>query len=119
MLKIFADECVHIDLISALKQGGHNVKTARDSGFAGADDYAIFMFAAKDERILLTFDRGFGDVFRFNIKQSKVIVIILVGQMDREEIINNTLSFFAFIAEHNIGGKLAIVGRNRIRIIGK
>lgn len=119
MLKIFADECVHIDLISALKRGGHNVKTARDAGFAGADDSAIFRFAAEDKRILLTFDRGFGDVFRFNIKQSKGIVIILVGQMEREEIINNTLSFFAFIVEHNISGKLAIVGRNRIRIIGK
>ena len=117
MLKILTDECVHTDLVSALKQIGHNVRTLKEAGLVGTDDEAVFKLAQQDRRILLTFDRGFGDVFRFNINHAAGVIIILIEQMTREEIISITLDFLNLVKQSEIAGKLAIVNRNKIRII--
>ena len=70
MYKIFADECIHTDLIEALKINGHLVQTVHDVGLSGATDAEIFNHAVSNSLILLTFDRGFGDIFTYNISKS-------------------------------------------------
>lgn len=119
MLKLFADECIHADLISAIKKRGFDIITVKDAGLNGASDDQIFKFALKNQRILLTFDREFGDVFRFNISHTGGIIIILIEQLNHEDLINIILNFLSFINPGDIDGKLVIVGRNRIRIIDR
>ena len=117
MFKVLADECVHTDVITTIKEHGFDVVSVKEAGLTGCGDEEIFNFAIESKRILLTFDRGFGDIFRFNISKSAGVVIILVGQMNRKEIIKITLGFFLFIVKQaDVGGYLAIVGRNKIRI---
>ena len=70
MLKFFADECINKDIVMALRQQGFDVLTVREAGLTGADDENVLKFASENKRILLTFDRGFGDIFRFNISKS-------------------------------------------------
>ena len=116
MLKIFADECITQDIVIALRDQGLDILTAREAGLIGADDDAIFDFALKDKRILLTFDREFGNIFRFSINKSAGVVIILIGQMSKEETINIPLNFFSFAKSRDLKSKLVIIGKTRIRI---
>ena len=119
MLKFFADECINTDIILALRQNNFNVKTVREVKLTGTSDDEVFNFAKNSKRILLTFDRGFGDIFRFDIANSFGIVVILNGKMKKDEVIKIILEFIKFIANKNLKGKLVIVGKNKIRIVGR
>lgn len=115
MHKIFADECIHTDLIDGLKTNGHNVQTVHDVGLSGVSDIEIFNHSISNSLTLLTFDRGFGDIFTYNISESSGVVIELIGSMNKTEIIDTAIAFFS--ADYDIKGKLVIIGLNKIRII--
>ena len=117
MLKIFADECVNWDVVFALSQSGFDILTVRDAKLTGSDDETIFKFAYENKRILLTYDRGFGDIFRFNISKSNGVIIVLTSKMKKNEIINIILSFMSTINKQaDLRGKLVIIGKSKIRI---
>ena len=116
MLKILADECVHWDLIKALMETGFNILTVNEANLKGTSDDSVFGFAVKTKRILLTFDREFGNFFRFNIKKSAGVVIILIEKMEKKDIIKNTLSFFKNMKQRDLKGKLVIISKTKARI---
>ena len=117
MLKLFTDECVNWDVILALRQNGFDLLTVRDAKLTGSDDEAVFKFAYKNKRILLTYDRGFGDIFRFNISKSNGVIIVLTGRMKKNEIINIILGFMSTVNKQvDLRGKLVIIGKSKIRI---
>lgn len=115
MSRIFADECINKDLVDALRAAGHEVSTVYEAGMSGSSDIEVFDYACKKNLVLLTFDRGFGDIFTYNILSGHGIVVELIGQMTKDEIINIILAFFA--ENRNLKGKLVIIGKTRIRII--
>lgn len=120
MPKFIADECVNQDVVLALRQSGLDVLTIREAGLIGTDDEFVFNFAHKHKRILLTYDRGFGDIFRFNISKSNGIIIILIGQMEKNEIAQILLSFINTINESSyFWGKLVIIGKSKIRVTNR
>ena len=63
MVKILADECIHQDLLESLRGFGLDILTTKEANISGAGDALIFDFVVKAKRALLTFDRGFGDIF--------------------------------------------------------
>lgn len=116
MLKILTDECIHQDLIDFLRGLGFDVATAKESNLTGASDDSVFNFAIRSERTLLTFDRGFGDIFRFNIKKSSGVIIILLSQMTKREIFQNSLIFLKSKMAQSLKGKLVVIGGRKVRI---
>lgn len=127
MLKLLADECVHADMVLALRQSGFEVRTVRQASLAGADDEAIFACAVINDFVLLTFDRGFGDIFRFSITKSPGVIIVLANQMMMAEAMQVLIGFASHVVKQmeadvldmGLKGKLAIIGKNKIRIIGR
>jgi|SRR3989344_9239625 len=115
MYKLLADECVHKDMIDALRSAGHTVKTVYESNMSGATDVEVFDRAIKSDLVLFTFDRGFGDIFAFNISKSSGIVIELINSMDKTEMIDIAVAFFS--GDRKLKGKLVIIGKTKIRII--
>lgn len=114
-MTIFADQCVHRDVIAALRQAGFNTTSAQDAGLHSATDSAIYDYALKKRCILLTFDKDFGNILRFEIPQSCGVVIIYIEDMDKEEIIKHTLGVFNNFSEAQFKGRLFIVEKDRIR----
>lgn len=120
MFKFLTDECINTEVILGLRERNIDVLTVREAGLTGADDESIFKFAAANKRILLSFDRGFGDIFRFNIARSYGVMIVLVGQMKKDEILKIILKFLTIIkTATNFRGKLAILGKTKIRLINR
>ena len=117
MFKIFADECINLDVIFALRQSGFDTLTVKDAELTGSDDETIFEFACENKRILLTYDRGFGDIFRFDMSKSGGVIIVLTGKMEKNEIVNIVLTFISTINKQaDLCGKLVIIGKSKIRI---
>ena len=108
MYRIFSDECIHKDMIEALKSAGHVVETIYESGMSGATDAEVFDYATKNDLVLFTFDRGFGDIFKFNISNSSGIAIELINSMNKTEMIDIAVAFFS--EDRKLKSKLVIIG---------
>jgi predicted nuclease of predicted toxin-antitoxin system len=46
-MKILADECVHKDLVAALRQAGFEVLTAAEANLSGTTDERLFEYVVK------------------------------------------------------------------------
>jgi len=103
-------------LLERLTIGGVKVIRASEAGLGVSSDSEIFNYAVTNGYILLTFDRDFGNILRFEVKLSVGVVIIYVEDMSKEEIIKNTLNLFKQFSKSQLKGKLFIVEKNRIRI---
>ena len=59
-MRFLADECLHVEIVAALREAGHEVATMAPAD-AGASD-AVLERALREPAILLTADKDFGDV---------------------------------------------------------
>lgn len=77
MLRIFADENVHTEIINGLKRHGFDIITAIDKGLAGRRDIDILKIAEKEKCVLLTGDKDFGGLLEFGPLYGKGKVVLL------------------------------------------
>ena len=61
-MRIKLDENLHTDVAAVLAASGHDVDTVADEGLLGADDASVSVAATTEERLIVTLDRGFGDI---------------------------------------------------------
>lgn len=61
-LKFLADQDVYEVTVKFLEQHGCEVLRARDAGLAQASDEALLSFASHTKQVLLTRDKGFGQI---------------------------------------------------------
>ena len=62
-MRLFLDHDVYAITAQFLKDLGHDVVTAGESGHAQTDDSELLRIARNDDRLLVTRDRDFGLVF--------------------------------------------------------
>lgn len=85
-LKFLADENVEKGIVDNLFQSGHDVKWVRHSD-AGSNDERVLELATKEKRILLTNDKGFGEMVFMQKRVVAGIVLFRVrGQNVTEKI---------------------------------
>jgi predicted nuclease of predicted toxin-antitoxin system len=61
-VRIKLDENLPDSVIDVLAGVGHDVDTVRDEGLRGAKDPAVLAGATAHDRLLVTLDRGLGDI---------------------------------------------------------
>jgi predicted nuclease of predicted toxin-antitoxin system len=61
-VKIKLDENIPASASQILTEIGHDVETVIGMDLAGRDDPTVLVAASSEERLLVTLDRGFGDV---------------------------------------------------------
>ena len=72
-MRFLADENFPIDSVTFLRQSGHDVDSIQESAPA-LGDHDVLHRAVTSERILLTFDRDFGDlIFNHNLPTRRII----------------------------------------------
>lgn len=75
MTKFVIDEDIPRSTGIILKKHGYDVKDIRDYGLRGEDDERVFEFAQKNGSVVLTADRGFGNIQRFPLGKHFGIVV--------------------------------------------
>ena len=61
-MKFKLDENLPAAVAHLLDAHGHNVHTVLDESLGGSTDSAVVTAAGREDRVLVTLDRGFGDV---------------------------------------------------------
>lgn len=64
-MKLEADENIQARVVRLLREHDHDVATVPEEDLTGAPDRNLAEAAASEDRILITLDRGFADVRRY------------------------------------------------------
>jgi len=113
-VRFLSDESCDFTVVRALRAAGHDVTVVADIS-PRADDEAIVALAAREQRILLTEDKDFGQlVYAASVKTGGV-VLLRFRTGDRPEVARTLLDF---VDRHgaSLPGRFAVVSRGRVRI---
>ena len=115
-MHIFTDQCINTDVVEELRRFGFKVELASEKGLSKASDQEIFHYVLKHKRVLLTFDKDFGNIIRFNIKACEGTVIVYVEGLTKSEIAKRAAAFFKKATAKILRGGLFIIEPDRVRI---
>lgn len=112
--RLLADLNISIKTLSFLQSLGFDIKRI-DKKFS--DDQDVVNLAKNENRIILTFDKDFGEIYYFSERKTfSVIVLYLKNQTS--EYVNRILErFFDEIEYEEIKNKLIILYEGRYRIV--
>jgi len=79
-MRLCANENIPEDCVARLRQNGHGVLWIREAA-PGSSDPAVLARALAEDRLLITFDKDFGElVFRRGAKASHGIILFRISQ---------------------------------------
>ena len=113
-MKFLLDVCVASNVLrTTLSDLGHDVLSARD-GYASASDQALLDLAYREERVLVTEDKDFGELV-FSLRLPHPCIVRLDGLTAEEE----AAAVQNLIERHSAAmqqGAIIVVTGNRVRI---
>jgi predicted nuclease of predicted toxin-antitoxin system len=117
MLKFVIDEDMPRSTGSILKQRGYDVRDIRDYGLRGAEDQKIYEFAQREQAVVLTGDRGFGNILRFPLgRHFGIVVAHFPNEMPTLEINRYLIERLEDLSVDDFQGNLIIIEPGKIRI---
>jgi predicted nuclease of predicted toxin-antitoxin system len=115
-MKIKLDENMPGDLAALLRKAGHDVDTVHDEGLSGSDDVRIMSAATSENRIVITFDVGFGNIRAYPPGSHAGIVVFRLHDQRWEIMAGSARRLVDSKLLERLRGRLAIVDENRIRL---
>ena len=114
MMLILADENVPGPVIRALRQRGHDVLSVREV-IRGADDRSILDRAQREGRLVMTFDKDFGELaFRSGLSSHCGVILFRLTGANPET--DNARVVASFGSRNDWEGNFSVVTDNLIRI---
>jgi predicted nuclease of predicted toxin-antitoxin system len=100
-----------------LKASGHDVMTVRDQNLGGIGDQALFEGCGREQRVLITLNRDFGQILRFPPEKSAGIVVLDPGSRPTHAgLLAQVRSFLYVLESREPTGELWIIEPGRVRI---
>jgi predicted nuclease of predicted toxin-antitoxin system len=115
-VKLKLDENLPHDLATALRREGHDVHTVVDEQLAGESDPVVVAAATDEGRILLTLDRGIGDLRRYPPGSHAGILVLRPGAQDPESILALIQRLMRTHPLDELRGCVVIVEPRKVRI---
>ena len=105
--------------VKLLRKLGYDVKGVAEAGLKGCEDDEVVNFAARENRIIITNDLGFGSVYYFS-KRGRVGMIILRVHPPTVEEVNCVLRDFlrkVNLEKERLTKCLIMLNRRRYRVL--
>ena len=115
-MKLKLDENLPHDLTADLAGRGHDVHTVHDERLAGQPDPVVVGTAASEGRMVLTLDRGVGDLRRYPPGSHAGVVVRRPTTQDPVSVIELVARFLSAYSLDDLHGCTVIVEPDRIRI---
>lgn len=110
------DENLPVELAKRVQAMGYAAETALEEGLAGQLDEIIFARCQQEHQILLTMDRGFGDIRHYPPGTHAGIIVLRPVKQDREAFLELMDQVLRMLTKQRVEGSLWIVEGDRIRI---
>lgn len=115
-MKFKVDENLPAEVADDLRAAGHDAMTVVDQGMAGTSDNAMLVRVAGEERVLLTMDKGIGNVLRYPPADFSGLVVFRPEQTGRGATLAFIRRALPSLLEIDLRGRLAVVSQAGIRI---
>jgi predicted nuclease of predicted toxin-antitoxin system len=113
-MRILANENFPGDAVAALREQGHDVAWVRTDA-PGSSDRNVLARAQAEDRLIITFDKDFGELaFRRGLPSSSGIILFRIAPRSPEVVVR--FAVLALEARTNWGGHFSVVEENRIRM---
>jgi len=114
-MKILADENCPGDLVDALQSAGHDVAWVRADA-RGSNDSAILARAQVEGRLILTFDKDFGELaFRTRLPAASGIIFCRLHGLPPPRVVAIVLA--AVNSRPDLAGRFTVITEQRLRVI--
>jgi predicted nuclease of predicted toxin-antitoxin system len=113
-VRCLANENVPGDAVTALRERGHDVAWIHEVAL-GASDTDVLRRAQEEDRILLTFDKDFGElVFRAGLPASRGVVLFRISAPSPAQMV--AVMVAALDSRDDWSGNFAVVEDDQIRV---
>lgn len=115
-MKLKLDENLPHDLAVDLTGRGHDVDSVLDEQLGGQKDAVVVRAASGEDRMLLTLDRGVGDLRHYPPGSHAGVIVLRPANQDAESILQLVDRFLRSNQLEGLRGYIAIVEPQRIRV---
>jgi predicted nuclease of predicted toxin-antitoxin system len=109
------DENLPEELVSDLRQAGHEADTVFDEGMSGAADAAILARVQVEKRVFLTLDKGIADIREYPPNKYSGIVLFRPPTAGRSETLTFIRQHLRTLLQNDPTGRLFVVSVAGIR----
>jgi len=113
-LKLFADECVHSEIVKALREQNYQVDYITEVS-PGLSDYEIVTLVSQNSAILITEDSDFGE-WVFVHRYKNIGVIFLRYKIDELELIKQAILKVIHKYRNDLFKKFIVITGTKLRI---
>lgn len=113
-MRILANENVPGPVVAGLRERGHDVAAVKET-MPGAPDRVVLQRAQAEARLIVTFDKDFGELaVRFGLSAPTGIVLLRLGGSSPDA--DNARAVAAITSREDWAGHFAVVTDDRIRL---
>jgi predicted nuclease of predicted toxin-antitoxin system len=116
-LKLYLDQMIPSGVARQLREQGHDVLRASETGQNRADDEQILQKAISEDRILITLDEHFGDWAVLPLSRHPGVIRLKVTPTTKEKISNLLLPFLSLHAQEQFKDHMVILSEKRAKWI--
>lgn len=113
--KLYLDQMIGKDVAQALREAGHDVVRASESGQARADDQEILAKAISENRILITLDEHFGDWVILPLSHHPGVIRLKLKPTTTEKVLELLLPFLRDHSPDQFKDHLVILSLRRTK----
>lgn len=113
-LKFLADENIPLEVVSSLKKEGINIRSVIEIGY-GLKDETILKLANKENMVIITFDKDFGEIVFKDRKKSKGIILLQFYPQTIGYIVSVLMNVLTL--DINFSKSFLVVETGRVRVI--
>jgi len=113
-MRLLANENFPLDAVEALRSAGHNVAWIREDS-RGIPDDKVLLRAQEENRIVVTFDKDFGELaFRSKLPSQSGVILFRITPKSSQYIAQVAVQ--ALASRDNWAGHFSVIEDNRIRM---
>lgn len=113
-MHILANENIPSIAVDALRQEGHDVTWIREIA-PGSPDISVLERAVNEQRVLITFDKDFGELaFRYGLPSTSGIILFRISTPSAQHIAKTAIS--ALRQRDDWQGHFSVIEDDRIRM---
>lgn len=115
-MKIKLDENLPVSAAAILQAAGHDVDTVTAEGLTGAPDLDVVAAATAADRILVSLDRGLGDIRSYPPGSPAGIVVLRLTDQSPATVSKAITDLASLTDAANLAGAVAVLQRGLLRI---
>jgi predicted nuclease of predicted toxin-antitoxin system len=116
-LRLYLDQMFKADVAQALREQGHDVMRASETGHERADDQQILNKAISGNRILITLDEHFGDWVILPLSKHSGVIRLKVNAATSKNVIKLLIPFLYSRTQEQFKDHLVILSGKRSKWI--